>query len=231
MIATQRATRVLERNVLAYRRLWWIFATGFAEPLLFLLSIGVGVGELVGDLEVGGRVVPYDKFVAPGLLAMSAMVGCAPRRDVQLLREVQVHEGLRRRCWPRRSGPRDLAARRGRVVAVTRRASTRPCFLLTMVVFGLVGVVVGGARRAGRGADRLRVRGRGARGNHVHAQLPRLRLRQPRDRAAVPVLGHVLPALAAIPPRSKRSSGSRRSTRVSCSNARWCSATCTGPCC
>ena len=75
MIATQRATRVLERNVLAYRRLWWIFATGFAEPLLYLLSIGVGVGELVGDLEVGGRVVPYDKFVAPGLLAMSAMAG------------------------------------------------------------------------------------------------------------------------------------------------------------
>ena len=52
MIATRRAARVVERNVLAYRRMWFIFLTGFAEPLLFLLSIGVGVGELVGDLEV-----------------------------------------------------------------------------------------------------------------------------------------------------------------------------------
>ena len=37
--------------------MWFIFLTGFAEPVLFLLSIGVGVGALVGDLEVGGRTV------------------------------------------------------------------------------------------------------------------------------------------------------------------------------
>jgi lipooligosaccharide transport system permease protein len=68
---------VIERNVLAYRRMWLIFVAGFAEPFLFLLSIGVGVGSLVGTLTVGGQPVEYDEFVAPGLLAAAAMNGAA----------------------------------------------------------------------------------------------------------------------------------------------------------
>ena len=70
-----RPWRLVERNVLAYRRIWYIFLSGFAEPLFFLLSIGIGVGKLVGDLDVGGHVVPYRTFVAPGLLAIAAMNG------------------------------------------------------------------------------------------------------------------------------------------------------------
>ncbi len=67
---------VIERNVFAYRRLWGIFLTGFAEPLLYLASIGIGVGALVGDVNgPGGQMVPYDQFVAPGLLAAAAMNG------------------------------------------------------------------------------------------------------------------------------------------------------------
>jgi lipooligosaccharide transport system permease protein len=67
---------VIERNVLAYRRLWGIFLTGFAEPLLYLASIGIGVGALVGTVKgPGGQMVPYDQFVAPGLLAAAAMNG------------------------------------------------------------------------------------------------------------------------------------------------------------
>ena len=46
--ARQRPWRLVERNVLAYRRIWYVFLTGFVEPVLFLLSIGIGVGELVG---------------------------------------------------------------------------------------------------------------------------------------------------------------------------------------
>jgi lipooligosaccharide transport system permease protein len=67
---------VIERNVIAYRRMWLIFMTGFAEPLLFLASIGIGVGALVGTVPgPGGQPVPYDQFVAPGLLAAAAMNG------------------------------------------------------------------------------------------------------------------------------------------------------------
>ena len=74
--AVKGARHVVERNALAYRRLWWVFLAGLAEPLLYLLSIGVGVGELVGDLPgPDGRPVAYDTFVAPGLMATAAMNG------------------------------------------------------------------------------------------------------------------------------------------------------------
>ncbi|MDP9069882.1 MAG: ABC transporter permease [Actinomycetota bacterium] len=71
-----RPLHVVERNALAYRRLWAIFLAGFAEPVLYLLSIGIGVGHLVGDVAgPGGRPIPYQTFVAPGLLAAAAMNG------------------------------------------------------------------------------------------------------------------------------------------------------------
>jgi lipooligosaccharide transport system permease protein len=67
--------RPVERNLVAYRRMWVVFLTGFAEPLLYLLSIGVGVGALASDVAVGGKMLPYRAFVAPGMLAVSAMNG------------------------------------------------------------------------------------------------------------------------------------------------------------
>jgi lipooligosaccharide transport system permease protein len=71
-----RPAAVVERNVMAYRRMWFIFLTGFAEPLLYLGSIGIGVGELVGDITLpDGSSVPYREFVAPGLMAAAAMNG------------------------------------------------------------------------------------------------------------------------------------------------------------
>jgi lipooligosaccharide transport system permease protein len=70
-VITLRMTRLVERNVLAYRRSWLVFLSGFAEPVLYLVSIGLGVGELVGQLD--GR--DYEAFVAPGMLAVSAMGG------------------------------------------------------------------------------------------------------------------------------------------------------------
>jgi lipooligosaccharide transport system permease protein len=75
LLLARRPVRVVERNALAYRRIWYVFLTGFAEPILYLLSIGVGVGKLVGDLQVGGHTFAYETFVAPGLLASAAMNG------------------------------------------------------------------------------------------------------------------------------------------------------------
>jgi len=75
-VSAVEATRLLVwRNMLAYRRHWPIFVTGFLEPVFYLFSIGVGVGALVTGFEVGGRTVPYAEFVAPGMLAASAMNG------------------------------------------------------------------------------------------------------------------------------------------------------------
>jgi lipooligosaccharide transport system permease protein len=71
-----RAGVVVERNVMTYRRQWIAFATGFLEPVFYLLSIGVGVGALVGRVPLGdGRTVAYAEFVAPAMLAASAMNG------------------------------------------------------------------------------------------------------------------------------------------------------------
>ena len=67
--------RVVERNITVYRRTWVTLLSGFFEPVFYLLSIGIGIGELVGDVTVGGRTVDYRTFVAPGLLATSAMNG------------------------------------------------------------------------------------------------------------------------------------------------------------
>ena len=72
---TMRALHVAERNLVSYRRNWKLLMTGLVEPFLYLLSIGVGVGALVGTVPVSGRSVPYEAFVAPALLATSAMNG------------------------------------------------------------------------------------------------------------------------------------------------------------
>ena len=66
------AWRLVSRNALVYRREWVVFLTGFAEPVFYLFSIGVGVGALIGGFDMGGQFVPYANFVAPAMLATSA---------------------------------------------------------------------------------------------------------------------------------------------------------------
>ncbi len=72
----RRAGLLIERNLVVYRRGWLMIVSGFFEPLFYLLSIGLGIGALVGAIPLGdGRTVPYTVFVAPALLASSAMNG------------------------------------------------------------------------------------------------------------------------------------------------------------
>ena len=68
--------RLIERHVRVYRHTWLIFASGIFEPLFYLLSVGLGLGVLIGKVPgPGGRLIPYRDFVAPGLLAVSSMNG------------------------------------------------------------------------------------------------------------------------------------------------------------
>jgi lipooligosaccharide transport system permease protein len=72
----RRPTHVVERNARFYRHSWFLVVTGALEPLMYLLSARVGIGELVGRVELpGGGSVAYDAFVAPALLAASAANG------------------------------------------------------------------------------------------------------------------------------------------------------------
>lgn len=74
-MVVRRPHRMIERHIVAYRRQWLIVVSGFFEPLFYLLSMRAGLGDLVGTVSVGGREVPYDAFVAPALMASSAMNG------------------------------------------------------------------------------------------------------------------------------------------------------------
>jgi lipooligosaccharide transport system permease protein len=68
--------RLIERHARAYRRAWILLISGVFEPLFYLLSIGVGIGGLVGGIRgPGGQLIGFTSFVAPALLATSAMNG------------------------------------------------------------------------------------------------------------------------------------------------------------
>jgi lipooligosaccharide transport system permease protein len=72
----RNAGRLLERNLMVYRHAWMVIFSGFFEPLFYLFSVGVGIGKLVGDVTgPGGTPIKYAAFVAPALLASSAMNG------------------------------------------------------------------------------------------------------------------------------------------------------------
>jgi len=78
------AVRVLEHELLVYRRAWRgsIFSS-FLSPVLFLAAMGLGLGSLVDAAGAAGETggaggaalagVSYLAFLAPGLLASTAM--------------------------------------------------------------------------------------------------------------------------------------------------------------
>lgn len=75
-LSSVQALRLLVlRNFIVYRQAWRLFLTGFLEPVFYLFSIGIGVGALISSFEFNGETIPYAAFVAPGMLAASAMNG------------------------------------------------------------------------------------------------------------------------------------------------------------
>jgi lipooligosaccharide transport system permease protein len=67
--------RVLQRNLLVYRRTWRGSLFGsFLTPMLYLPAMGIGLSKLMangGTTALGG--VPYLDFLGPGILASSCM--------------------------------------------------------------------------------------------------------------------------------------------------------------
>ena len=68
---------VVQRGLIAARSSSWIVVlSGFFEPVFYLASLGIGLGSLIEDVETSsGLVVSYAAFIAPALLAVSAMNG------------------------------------------------------------------------------------------------------------------------------------------------------------
>jgi lipooligosaccharide transport system permease protein len=75
-VRSGRARAMVRRNVMIYRHTWALLAAEVFEPVLYLLSFGVGIGVLVGGVSgLGGGTIRYAAFVAPALLATAAMNG------------------------------------------------------------------------------------------------------------------------------------------------------------
>lgn len=67
---SHRAWYVWYRNVLSYQRyIWSTFIASFGEPLLYLVSMGLGLGTYMG--LINGQT--YVQFIAPGLIVSSCM--------------------------------------------------------------------------------------------------------------------------------------------------------------
>ena len=77
-MATPPMVRVVEREWVAWRRLWRgsVFQT-IVTPLLFLAAMGLGLGDLVNKNSGGVGGLTYLQFVTPGLMAASAMMQAA----------------------------------------------------------------------------------------------------------------------------------------------------------
>ena len=72
-----RPQSLILRNLLAFRTSsWFVVLSGFVEPVFYLMSFGFGLGALIGGVTDGsGQPVSYAQYIAPALLATSAMNG------------------------------------------------------------------------------------------------------------------------------------------------------------
>nr|WP_323961908.1 ABC transporter permease [Arthrobacter sp. JZ12] len=73
----RNARAVISRGLQATKSSnWMVMVSGFFEPVLYLISMGVGLGSLVGAVVgPGGQEISYAAYIAPALLAVSAMNG------------------------------------------------------------------------------------------------------------------------------------------------------------
>ncbi len=136
VLNARRPHRLLERHFVINRSGGWIIVlSGFFEPLFYLLSIRIGFSALVGDVDDGGRLVSYAEFVAPALMAASAMNGAVFESTMNVffqLKYDKVYDAVL--ATPLTSG--DVAL--GEILYATfRGALYSAAFLVTIVALGM----------------------------------------------------------------------------------------------
>ena len=114
---------------------WLVMVSGLFEPIFYLLSLGIGLGALVGDVTVDGRQVPYAAFIAPALLAVAAMNGAIYDSTWNVffkIRFAKLYEGMLATSL----GPLDVAL--GEIsLALLRGGLYAAGFMVVMQVLGL----------------------------------------------------------------------------------------------
>ncbi len=133
----RRFGRIIERNIAIYRRAWYVLASGLFEPLFYLLGIGFGLGGLIGTIPgPDGQPIPYGVFVAPALLASSAMNGAITEATFNFffkLRYAKTFDAM----LSTPLGPLDIALGES-AWALTRGALYAAAFVATAAVLGLI---------------------------------------------------------------------------------------------
>lgn len=77
-MAAPLALRVVEHQAAVFRRFWRGTLFGYVlNPLLYLAALGFGLGSLITKNQGNVAGLPYVEFVAPGLMAASAMQAAA----------------------------------------------------------------------------------------------------------------------------------------------------------
>ena len=128
---------VIGRGLLATKSSnWLVILSGFFEPVFYLLSLGIGLGALVGPVTTStGQHVPYAAFIAPALLAVSAMNGAIFDSTWNVFFKMhfaKIYEGMLATSL----GPLDVAF--GEIfLALLRGGIYAAGFLIVMQVLGL----------------------------------------------------------------------------------------------
>ncbi|GAB2452461.1 lipooligosaccharide transport system permease protein [Conyzicola lurida] len=128
---------VISRGFLATKSSnYWVVLSGFFEPVFYLLSMGLGLGALVGTVSTTtGQEVPYAAFIAPALLAVSAMNGAVYDSTWNVffkMNYAKIYEGMLSTSL----GPLDVAL--GEIfLALLRGALYAVGFMAVMQVLGL----------------------------------------------------------------------------------------------
>jgi lipooligosaccharide transport system permease protein len=132
-VSLPHAAAVWRRNASMYRRIWMLnILPNFFEPVLYLLSIGIGVGAYIN--QMGGT--SYAAFLAPGLVCVAAMNGASFEVTynifVRLNFEKQYDAMLTTPIQPD-----DVLV--GEILwAITRASIYGACFFIVVALFGLV---------------------------------------------------------------------------------------------
>lgn len=132
------ALRPLEFFFAQYRRVWRGTAvSSVVTPVVYLLALGVGMGAFLGEIRFRGTTYHYFEFVAPGLLAATAMQVAAFEASWPVLSAIkwsrQYHAML---ATPLRV--RDVVLGHQAFIAA-RMLMTATVYLLVIAAFGAVG--------------------------------------------------------------------------------------------
>ena len=131
------ARSVMSRGLLATKSTnYWVVLSGFFEPIFYLLSMGIGLGALVGTVATGtGQEVPYAAYIAPALLAVSAMNGAVYDSTWNVFFKMnysKLYEGMLATSL----GPLDVAF--GEISLALLRGAVYACgFMIVMQAMGL----------------------------------------------------------------------------------------------